>query len=98
MYIVTGILQGVLLGLAIMYFFAAREQGELMEGHDDREEEDDEVDEDDDERTALLLPANGKTSTRPIYGTQSSARSDASQRQLSMLYAATPPDQDSDRS
>ena len=92
-YVVTGILQAILLTLAITYFFAARrarqEQGSVVS---DFEEEEHIPVEGADESTALL--ANGNK-TRPVPGTQ---RSDASQRQLSMLYAATPPEHDSDRS
>lgn len=47
-----------------------------------------------DERTTLLRNGNG-TKGRPINGTH---RSNASQRQLGRLYAATPPENDSDQS
>ena len=102
-YVVTGILQGILLFLAVTYFLAARQQ-RLQEGQDINSD----VEEDEraaaagatagaDERTALLANGN-KTKTRDIHDTQRSERSDANQRQLSMLYAATPPEHDSDRS
>jgi uncharacterized protein with PQ loop repeat len=102
-YIITGILQGCLLGLAIHYYRLHQPHAE--EDKDSAYGDVDDVDgatsgaEDMDERTALL--GNGHSSTgkgrggRPIAGTQ---RSNASQRQLSMLYAATPPEHDSDRS
>lgn len=66
-------------------------------GDDEEEDEEDDVAEEGaegraDERTALL--SNG-SKARPVRGTQ---KSDSSQRQLGMLYAATPPEQDSDRS
>ena len=53
------------------------------------------------ERTALL--GNGDASVkgkkgRPLPVSNGTQRSRASQRQLSMLYAATPPEHDSDRS
>ena len=99
-YIVTGILQAVLLFLAITYFLAARraeQEGTLEDGaaDDDVDAAEDGVGEGVNERTALL--ANG-SKDRPIHGTQRSAASDDSARRLGMLYAATPPDQDSDRS
>ncbi|TKA83654.1 hypothetical protein B0A55_00443 [Friedmanniomyces simplex] len=108
-YVVTGILQGNLLALAIIYYMRHRrmaksftdDDGDVFTGVDD-------VDgataraEDADERTALLNGrGNGNSSgtqrkSRPIAnGTHTS---NASQRQLSMLYAATPPEHDSDRS
>ena len=51
-----------------------------------------------DERTALLHNGHAsKTRSRPVSG-MGTQRSTASERQLGMLYAATPPEQDSDRS
>jgi hypothetical protein len=86
--------------LAITYFLAARRAEQ--EGTPDEGPADDNVDgaedrlpEGVDERTALL--GNGSKDRR-IHGTQRSAASDDSARRLGMLYAATPPDQDSDRS
>lgn len=99
-YIVTGVLQSILLFLAITYLLADRraaQEGMLddraLDEHADGAE--DRLREGVDERTALL--ANGNKN-RPIHGTQGSAASDDSARRLGMLYTATPPDQDSDRS
>lgn len=93
-YIVTGILQSVLLFLAIMYFFADRRaalediaEDPALDGDEDGVE--DGVREGMDERTALL--ANG-SKNRSVNGTQRSAASDDSARRLGMLYAATPPE------
>ncbi|EMC91881.1 hypothetical protein BAUCODRAFT_39026 [Baudoinia panamericana UAMH 10762] len=101
-YVVTGLLQGVLLGLAVYFHVTNRK---ARKAHDDDgffSATVDDVDgaavgaEDVDERTALLSNGRkGSTKSRPITSTQ---RSDASQRQLGMLYAATPPEHDSDRS
>ncbi|KAK3677975.1 hypothetical protein LTR78_002070 [Recurvomyces mirabilis] len=102
-YIVTGILQACLLGLAIHYY-RTRRLGDKESDSDDVYGGVDDVDgaiagaEDSNERTALLGNGSGPTKGRPIASTQRSSRSNASQRQLSLLYAATPPDQDSDRS
>lgn len=95
MYIVTGVLQSILLFLAITYFLADRRAAQ--EGISDDGALDGDVDathglgEGGDERTALLTNGN---KNRPIHGTQRSAASDESARRLGM----TPPDQDSDRS
>ncbi|KAK1069042.1 hypothetical protein LTR74_005084 [Friedmanniomyces endolithicus] len=108
-YVVTGILQGNLLGLAIFYYVRSRRTGKSSAGEVDDDSSDvDDVDgatagaENVDERTTLLnrkRSGNGTGMSRkslPIAnGTHGS---DGSQRQLSMLYAATPPEHDSDRS
>lgn len=101
MFVVTGALQGVLLGLAISYYMATR-RAEKDEDSDSYVEVDDVDGPADahtaaDERSALLGHTNGHNSTknRPIAGTH---RSNASAQQLGRLYAATPPDMDSDRS
>ena len=100
-YIVTGILQGILLGMAISYYVAGKKRHARDDGGEEEDDEDsihriDDVDGAADERTRLLSNGhNGTDKSRPIAGTH---RSNASQRQLSMLYAATPPEHDSDRS
>lgn len=98
MYIVTGVLQSILLFLAITYLLADRRAGQeailddgALDGDVDGAE--DRLREGVDERTALL--ANGNKN-RPVRGIQRSAASDESARRLGVLYAATPPDQDSD--
>jgi uncharacterized protein with PQ loop repeat len=97
-YIVTGILQSVLLFLAIRYFLADRRAGRddvLDDGvlNGDADSPEDRRREGVDERTALL--ANGNKN-KPFQGTQRGTASADSARRLGMLYAATPPDQDSD--
>ena len=92
-YIVTGSLQGVLLGLAIFYWLAARKQGG-GEGEAEGEQEDEEGDVD--ERTALLSNGHGGTPSKTLP-TRDTQKSEGSRnRQLSMLYAATPPEHDSE--
>ena len=107
-YVVTGVLQGILLGLAISYFLAGRrgvaeegreeQNGFVGGGVDDVDGVAEEGENEADERTALL--GNGqqqqRSKGRPMVGTGRSGRSEASQRQLGMLYAATPPENDSD--
>ena len=95
-YIVTGVLQAIVLGLAITYWLKDRKSGGNDMQSTSSAHSSDEVDSEEDvgERTALL--GNGHKS-RPIHGTQRSNGSN-SNRQLSMLYAATPPEHDSDRS
>ncbi|KAK4543554.1 hypothetical protein LTR36_005449 [Oleoguttula mirabilis] len=95
-YCVSGVLQGALLGIAISYYIANKNAANKLEGDGDSIRPVDDVDggADADERTALLR--NGHSvKGRPIAGTH---RSNASQRQLGKLYAATPPEHDSDRS
>lgn len=97
-YIITGILQGALLGMAISYYMARKHSEAKVEDSDSTAQPIDDVDgtADADERTALLENGNGHSAkSRPIVGTH---KSNASQRQLGMLYAATPPEHDSDRS
>ena len=97
-YLVTGSLQAILLGLAITYFFRARREARnLGDDEEDEHEVDTDAEDDDraDERTALLSNGNEGSKARPVRGTQ---KSDSSQRRLGMLYAATPPEHDSDRS
>lgn len=99
MYVVTGILQAFLLSLAIVYFFRRRreeqERGEFsdVDGTTDDEEG---AESPPSERTRLLVNGQRQSNSLPVKGTQQ--RNDSSQRQLSMLYAATPPEHDSDRS
>lgn len=94
-YIVTGILQAVVLGLAITYYFRGRNAAQ-EEDETSVVQSSDEGDSEPSEQTALL--GNGHKS-RPINATQrSSASGGNTNRQLSMLYAATPPEHDSDRS
>lgn len=97
-YIVTGVLQAVVLGLAIVYYFRARREGREGSVHSSSAQSSREEEGEASEQTALL--GNGHKS-RPIQGTQRSAGSGSARdanRQLSMLYAATPPEHDSDRS
>ncbi len=109
MYVVTGILQGNLLGLAIFYYIRHRRMGKSSaeEVDDDFASVDDEDGtaagaENADERTTLLnrkRSGNGTGTSRKSLPIANGAHaSDGSQRQLSMLYAATPPEHDSDRS
>lgn len=95
-YIVTGILQAVVLGLAIVYYFRARRQEAEESVYSSSAQSLREEGNEPGEQTALL--GNGHKS-RPIQGTQrSSGSTGTANRQLSMLYAATPPEHDSDRS
>jgi uncharacterized protein with PQ loop repeat len=108
-YVVTGILQGVLLGLAISYYLARRKNKRAEDASVSGEEEDEHIDATDgaaieslpDERTRLLSSAslgNGRPSPRHIRGSVGTYRSNTSNRQFGMLYAATPPEHDSDSS
>ncbi|KAK1821643.1 hypothetical protein LTR12_003870 [Friedmanniomyces endolithicus] len=108
-YVVTGILQGNLLGLAIFYYVRSRRTGKSSAGEVDDDSSDvDDVDgataraENVDERTTLLnrrRSGNGTGTSRKSLPIANGAHtSNGSQRQLSMLYAATPPEHDSDRS
>lgn len=97
-YCVSGVLQGALLGMAISYYIANKNNDKLESDAEYIGSVDD-VDgaaggAEADERTTLLRNGNG-TKGRPINGTH---RSNASQRQLGRLYAATPPENDSDQS
>jgi len=100
-YIITGVLQGFLLGLAVYYYMQrTRAEKEMEESERESIPGVDDVDgmgaaAHAGEETPLLGSRNGTMKSRPINGTH---RSNASQRQLSMLYAATPPEHDSDRS
>ncbi|KAK3646268.1 hypothetical protein LTR56_008619 [Elasticomyces elasticus] len=105
-YIVTGFLQGILLVMAIIYYMQhrrAEKEGQRRVDENGYLPEVDDVDgaEDVDERTGLLS-RNGtvRRKSKPIdSGRMSrSGNGDARNRQLSMLYAATPPEHDSDRS
>ncbi|KAK3651530.1 hypothetical protein LTR56_005672 [Elasticomyces elasticus] len=113
-YIVTGFLQGILLVMAIVYYVQHRQaekenqrrldENGYIAGVDD-------VDggaEDADERTGLLSrngtvrrkskpTNNGRIAINGGSG-RMQRESNARDRQLSMLYAATPPEHDSDRS
>lgn len=102
-YIITGLLQGVLLGLAIHYYIRRTREGKAETSEDTESiRAVDDVDgtgaAEATERTRLLDDgnSNGTRKSRPING--GTHRSNASQRQLGMLYAATPPEHDSDRS
>lgn len=108
-YVVTGILQGVLLGLAISYYLARRKSKRAEDASVSGEEEDENIDANDgaaieslpDERTRLLSSAslgNGRPSPQHIRGSVGTYRSNTSNRQFGMLYAATPPEHDSDSS
>lgn len=101
-YVVTGILQAILLFLAITYWLDARRRA--REEASDREQEvSDDEQETVNERTALIGNGSGSTGRhhdeqrkrRPIEGT-GTQRSQGSGRGLDMLYAATPPEHDSD--
>lgn len=95
-YIVTGVLQAIVLGLAITYYFRARRQRLDENSYQSSIPSSRDGDSEPSEQTALL--GNGHKN-RPIHGTQrSSASGGNTNRQLSMLYAATPPEHDSDRS
>lgn len=100
-YIVTGTLQGILLGLAIMYFFAGRKAAAdriSVASEDEDEGATAEEREQATERTALLSNGHSAPSkTLPVRG-ETQRTSSGQNRQLSMLYAATPPDQDSESS
>lgn len=99
-YIVTGALQGVLLFLAITYYMRGRETAKEADEDDHGGVDDVDGADEADENTALLRAQQG--SLRPKRGaiavSHGTHRSQASERQLSMLYAATPPEHDSDRS
>jgi len=108
-YVVTGLLQGFLLALAISYYLARRKdktsQASAL-GAEDEEEQIDTMDGATDdplphERTRLLSGGSmgyGRPAPRRIRGSHGTQRSTASNRQLGMLYAATPPEHDSDSS
>ena len=92
-YLISGVLQGVLLSMAVSYWVANRGNTNKDESDDDSIRDVDDVDgtagaEEHDERSALLGNGNGSKNGRPIAGTQRSN----GERQFSMLYAATPPD------
>ena len=109
MFVVTGLLQGVLLALATSYYVAGRRAGkgaqtESIHHAGDVDGAVDAADPTDtDERSRLVsgrhagrgYGSQSLAKGRPISGTQ---RSNASTRQLGQLYAATPPDLDSDHS
>lgn len=108
-YVVTGILQGVLLGLAISYYLARRKNKRAEDASVSGEEEEQDIDATDgaaieslpDERTRLLSSASlgtGRPSPQRIRGSVGTYRSNTSNRQFGMLYAATPPEHDSDSS
>lgn len=91
-YIVTGLLQAALLALAVKYWLEQRRAGKLvLDSEEDEEDGDRTPDAAPDERTGLLEGSGRK----PINGS-GTTRSRASERQLGMLYAATPPEHDSD--
>ena len=98
-YIISGVLQGVLLSMGVTYYIANRRRNaNEVESDGDSIRDVDDVDGtanrgEYDERTTLLGNGNGSRKGRPITGTQ---KSNASQRQLNRLYAATPPEHDSD--
>lgn len=92
-------LQAILLSLAITYLLEARRKARHEDDVDGTLSDPSIADEDlPDERTALL--ANGSQDQgkkRPIQGAHDGSRQE-SQRGLDLLYAATPPEHDSDRS
>jgi hypothetical protein len=111
-YVVTGVSQGGLLALAIHYHLANRKDNQNSMasslGAEDEEEQIDTIDGAADEplpheRTRLLSGGSmgyGRPAPAPrhIRGSHGTQRSTASNRQLGMLYAATPPEHDSDSS
>jgi uncharacterized protein with PQ loop repeat len=111
-YIITGLLQAILLSMGISYWMAHRKHpdGVYLQSEDEDEHYGaiDDVDgmagggAEADERTGLLSGnghgQSGTVKSRPIPHNNSRHGTATSNRQLSMLYAATPPDQDSDRS
>ena len=109
-YVVTGILQGVLLGLAISYYLARRKSKSGSTGVPSMEDEEENLEVDDaaaeepplpTERTRLISrdsSGNARPMPQRIRGSHGTQRSVASNRQLGMLYAATPPEHDSDSS
>lgn len=108
-YVVTGLLQGVLLGLAISYHFARRNNKRAEDAVLSTGDEEEEIDTTDGatedalptERSRLLSSSsmvNGRPQAQRIRGSHGTQRSTASNRQLGMLYAATPPEHDSDSS
>jgi uncharacterized protein with PQ loop repeat len=109
-YVVTGILQGALLALAISYYLARRKNKRTEDGSISTGDEEEDIDAMDgtvdeslpDERTRLLLGGSldngGRPSPQRIRGSIGTHRSNTSNRQFGMLYAATPPEHDSDSS
>jgi uncharacterized protein with PQ loop repeat len=108
-YVVTGILQGALLGLAISYYLARRKNKSADDASLSVEDEEEDIDAMDgvadeslpDERTRLLSTGslgNGRPSPQRIRSSVGTHRSNTSNRQFGMLYAATPPEHDSDSS
>ena len=93
MYIITGVLQSCLLGLAVTFYLADERAKKIEQSVRDCDDVDGTADEPD-EWTGLLpksRPINGRS-----RGSQNGTARSGSQRQLSMLYAATPPEHDSD--
>lgn len=112
MFLVTGVLQGVLFGLAVSYWWAQRnssndgeeEEAESTEGSTGPSLADD-VDGANEgssrptERTALLREGGRRGKDIPWNTFQSDrTTSSTGHRSLSMLYSATPPENDSDPS
>jgi uncharacterized protein with PQ loop repeat len=93
-YLVTGVLQAILFGLAVKYYFEAKATSSVEDHEEDMQP--DSENEQVDERTALLNGSQ-RSKRRPIQDTPAGARQ-SSGRTLDMLYAATPPENDSDRS
>ncbi|KYG50579.1 hypothetical protein M433DRAFT_281782 [Acidomyces richmondensis BFW] len=106
-YVVTGILQGILLAMAISYYVVSRRATrEQVEAEEEEEVGNNDdilcasaaadgalLDTDMDERSPLLQNGSMKSKRN-----ESTMRSTSTNRQFGMLYAATPPEQDSDRS
>jgi hypothetical protein len=99
----------VLLGLAISYYLARRKNKRAEGASVSSEDEEQDIDATDgaieepmpDERTRLLSTGslgNGRPSPQRIRGSVGTYRSNTSNRQFGMLYAATPPEHDSDSS
>lgn len=108
-YIITAILQSILLAIAIGYFLARRRAHRQQAEYESSNDADSLPDEQqqmvggaDDttlatETTALLKGTGTAKSKAIANGTvKADTQRSASSRQLSMLYAATPPDQDSE--
>lgn len=100
MFLVTGVLQGGLLGLAIKYWLAGRKEDEGSESADGWNGPD--VDATSEggtpatERTRLLYGQSRPGRSNPQNTMSSNQTTSSGNRSLNMLYAATPPEFDSD--
>lgn len=93
-YIITGILQGVLLGLAITYWVAKRRKDRAYDDaassivtEDWQDDHTEEVGEEASENTALLSNGGKGSKSRPVKAVD---KRSASQRALDVLYKASP--------